>query len=86
MGRYKIRKTVLAAGLAVICMFSNVCGAETAGPPRPAAINSDAVSHAWADSNADIDSNPGTNGDTCGRHFGSGITGNADQAGSSRHC
>ena len=38
MGRYKIRKTVLAAGLAVICMFSNVCGAETAGPPRPAAL------------------------------------------------
>ena len=36
--KHKIKLIILAAGIAAICIFSNVYASEVAGPPRPAAM------------------------------------------------
>ena len=36
--KHQIKSIILAAGIAVICIFSNVYASEVAGPPRPAAM------------------------------------------------
>lgn len=38
--KHKIKSIILVAGIAAICIFSNVYASEVAGPPRPAAMKS----------------------------------------------